>query len=164
MGSVVSQKNNGFTLIEALVAAAFVAIGFAGVYGLVQGSTVVFERSLAKEQRRYVHDEILDYLSDRHWRKEDIDKYDGLRLDSDCASFSDEIFDITERNYLARWCARIQSERQRLSQSTTDYSRLLSVYRNNQNYWVATLSEEKDGDVRILDLRLLIDPLNQVDD
>jgi len=85
-------------------------------------------------------------------------------LDSDCASFSDETFDITERNYLARWCARIQSERQRLSQSTTDYSRVLSVYRNNQNYWVATLSEEKDGDVRILDLRLLIDPLNQVGD
>ena len=152
-------REEGFTLIEALVAAAILAIGFAGVYGLVQGSNTFFEKSLAKEQRRFLHTEILDYVGLRYWHKHSIEKYNLIVLDDVCDQWDPQIFEEDEVNKLTRWCVRIKDEESR-TLSNQNTSRILLVSRNSNGVWVVRIAEGDSSDYVVKDARVLIDPEN----
>jgi len=156
----VNVKNqNGFTLIEALVAAAILAIGFAGVYGLVQGSNTFFEKSLAKEQRRFLHTEILDYVAIRYWHKSPVGKFNRVVLDAECDQWDLNVFESDEVNKLSRWCLRVKDEKSR-SGVGLDTNRFLLVSRIDAGVWVVRIAEGSQEDYLIRDARVLVDPEN----
>ena len=152
-------REEGFTLIEALVAAAILAIGFAGVYGLVQGSNTFFEKSLAKERRRFLHTEILDYVGLRYWHKNSIEKYNLIVLDDVCDQWDQQLFEEDEVNKLTRWCVRIKDEESH-TLSSQNTSRILLVSRNSNGVWVVRIAEGDSSDYVVKDARVLIDPEN----
>ena len=55
-------NKQAFTLIEALVSVAIMAIGFAGVYVLVSTSTAVLNDSIEREKLNYRAAEIIETL------------------------------------------------------------------------------------------------------
>jgi type IV pilus assembly protein PilV len=76
------MNKQAFTLIEALMSVAIMAIGFAGVYALVSTSSRVLSNSIDREKLNFQADEIIESL---HADRANILEYNGKDL-SKCAS------------------------------------------------------------------------------
>ena len=101
-----NNPKNAFTLIEALLSVAITAIGFAGVYGLVETSNMVTSDSIDKEKLKYQNTEILESLNAD---QANIMEYHGKDL-SNCASLTTSTGMDEQLERLKNWCNKIQGE------------------------------------------------------
>jgi type IV pilus assembly protein PilV len=107
----VQCNKQAFTLIEALVSVAIMAIGFAGVYVLVSTSTAVLNDSIEREKLNYRAAEIIETL---HSDQGQIESYAHTNLDnSDCESI--KLKDAKkgkpkQLKKLQTWCKKMSSE------------------------------------------------------
>ena len=100
------MNKQAFTLIEALVAVAIMAIGFAGVYGLVSTSNRVLSDSIDREKLNFQAGEIIESL---HADKTNILEYNGKDLSS-CNSIKTSKDKEEQLKRLKVWCEKLQGE------------------------------------------------------
>ena len=100
------MNKKAFTLIEALVAVAIMAIGFAGVYALVKSSTNVLNDSIEREKLNFQTMEIIENL---HADQSNILEYNGKDL-SNCSSITMKKGMDQQLTKLKRWCEKMKGE------------------------------------------------------
>ena len=100
------NAKKAFTLIEALVSVAIMAIGFAGVYGLVSTSSRVMSDSIDKEKLKFQNTEIIESL---HADQANIIEYNGKDLSS-CSSIKTSKDKEEQLKRLKAWCQKLQGE------------------------------------------------------
>jgi prepilin-type N-terminal cleavage/methylation domain-containing protein len=95
-------KSKGFTLIEAMISSAIVAMGFVGVFTLVAASEQFTQRAIARQKVQLIADQMLEII------ETDLDNIDSYSMDlSTCtAPVTSEQWDI--RGF--EWCTRLQNE------------------------------------------------------
>lgn len=100
-----------FTLIEALVSVAIMAIGFAGVYALVSTSTTVLNDAIEREKLNYQATEIIETL---HADKDQVEGYAHANLDNsncDAIKLKDAKKGKAEQlEVLKKWCKKMSGE------------------------------------------------------
>ena len=100
------MNKQAFTLIEALVAVAIMAIGFAGVYGLVSASNRVLSDSIDREKLNFQAGEIIESL---HADKTNILEYNGKDL-SKCGALKVKKGMDDQLARLKKWCEKVKGE------------------------------------------------------
>ena len=100
------NAKKAFTLIEALVSVVILAIGFAGVYGLVSTSSRVMSDSIDKEKLKFQNTEIIESL---HADQANILEYNGKDLSS-CNSIKTSKDKEEQLKRLKAWCQKLQGE------------------------------------------------------
>lgn len=100
------NAKKAFTLIEALVSVALMAIGFAGVYALVSTSSRVMSDSIDKEKLKFQNTEIIESL---HADQANILEYNGKDLSS-CNSIKTSKDKEEQLKRLKAWCQKLQGE------------------------------------------------------
>ena len=100
------NSKKAFTLIEALVSVALMAIGFAGVYALVSTSSIVMSDSIDKEKLKFQNTEIIESL---HADQANILEYNGKDLSS-CNSIKTSKDKEEQLKRLKAWCEKLQGE------------------------------------------------------
>jgi prepilin-type N-terminal cleavage/methylation domain-containing protein len=100
------NAKKAFTLIEALVSVALMAIGFAGVYALVSTSSRVMSDSIDKEKLKFQNIEIIESL---HADQANILEYNGKDLSS-CNSIKTSKDKEEQLKRLKAWCQKLQGE------------------------------------------------------
>jgi len=105
------MNKQAFTLIEALVAVAIMAIGFAGVYALVSTSTTVLNDSIEREKLNYQATEIIETL---HSDQNQIEGYAHTNLDnSNCDALvlkNAKKGKADQLKKLQTWCKKLSGE------------------------------------------------------
>ena len=99
-------NRQAFTLIEALVSVAMMAIGFAGVYALVSTSNRILGDSIDREKLNFQASEIIESL---HADQANILEYNGKDL-SKCASLKTKKGKEDQLTRLKAWCTKLQGE------------------------------------------------------
>ena len=99
-------NKQAFTLIEALVSVAIMAIGFAGVYALVSTSNRILGDAIDREKLNFQASEIIESL---HADQANILEYDGKDL-SKCASLKTKKGKEDQLTRLKAWCQKLQGE------------------------------------------------------
>ena len=99
-------NKQAFTLIEALVSVAIMAIGFAGVYALVSTSNRILGDSIDREKLNFQASEIIESL---HADQANILEYNGKDL-SKCASLKTKKGKEDQLTRLKAWCKKLQGE------------------------------------------------------
>ena len=99
-------NKQAFTLIEALVSVAIMAIGFAGVYALVSTSNRILGDSIDREKLNFQASEIIESL---HADQANILEYNGKDL-SKCASLKTKKGKEDQLTRLKAWCTKLQGE------------------------------------------------------
>jgi type IV pilus assembly protein PilV len=102
----VQCNKQAFTLIEALVSVAMMAIGFAGVYALVSTSNRILADSIDREKLNFQASEIIESL---HADQANILEYNGKDL-SKCASLKTKKGKEDQLTRLKAWCTKLQGE------------------------------------------------------
>jgi type IV pilus assembly protein PilV len=102
----VQCNKQAFTLIEALVSVAIMAIGFAGVYALVSTSNRILGDSIDREKLNFQASEIIESL---HADQANILEYNGKDL-SKCASLKTKKGKEDQLTRLKAWCTKLQGE------------------------------------------------------
>jgi len=102
----VQCNKQAFTLIEALVSVAIMAIGFAGVYALVSTSNRILGDSIDREKLNFQASEIIESL---HADQANILEYNGKDL-SDCAKLKTKPGKENQLIRLKIWCNKLQGE------------------------------------------------------
>jgi len=100
------MNKQAFTLIEALVAVAIMAIGFAGVYSLVSTSNRVLSDSIDREKLNFQAGEIIESL---HADKANILEYNGKDL-SKCSNLKTKKGMDDQLAKLKLWCQKMQGD------------------------------------------------------
>ena len=100
------NAKKAFTLIEALVSVAIMAIGFAGVYALVSTSSKVMGDSIDKEKLKFQNTEIIESL---HADQANILEYNGKDLSS-CNSIKTSKDKEEQLKRLKVWCEKLKAE------------------------------------------------------
>jgi len=100
------MNKQAFTLIEALVSVAIMAIGFAGVYALVSTSNRILGDSIDREKLNFQASEIIESL---HADQANILEYNGKDL-SKCASLKTKKGKENQLTRLKSWCQKLQGE------------------------------------------------------
>ena len=99
-------NKQAFTLIEALVSVAIMAIGFAGVYALVSTSNRILGDSIDREKLNFQASEIIESL---HADQANILEYNGKDL-SKCATLKTKKGKEDQLTRLKSWCQKLQGE------------------------------------------------------
>jgi type IV pilus assembly protein PilV len=102
----VQCNKQAFTLIEALVSVAMMAIGFAGVYALVSTSNRILGDSIDREKLNFQASEIIESL---HADQANILEYNGKDL-SKCATLKTKKGKENQLTRLKAWCTKLQGE------------------------------------------------------
>ena len=133
------NAKKAFTLIEALVSVAIMAIGFAGVYGLVSTSNRVMSDSIDKEKLKFQNTEIIESL---HADQANILEYNGKDLSS-CNSIKTSKDKEEQLKRLKSWCQKLQGE---VGDKRSQDKRIIRVVKQKvgQNY-VYVVSIELSG-------------------
>jgi type IV pilus assembly protein PilV len=100
------MNKQAFTLIEALMSVAIMAIGFAGVYALVSTSNRILGDSIDREKLNFQAAEIIESL---HADQANILEYNGKDL-SKCASLKAKKGKEDQLTRLKTWCKKLQGE------------------------------------------------------
>ena len=100
------MNKQAFTLIEALVSVAIMAIGFAGVYGLVSTSNRVLSDSIDREKLNFQASEIIETL---HADQANILEYHNKDLSS-CSGLKVKKGKDNQLEKLKRWCNKVHGE------------------------------------------------------
>ena len=100
------MRKQAFTLIEALVAVAIMAIGFAGVYSLVSTSNRVLSDSIDREKLNFQASEIIESL---YADKTNILEYNGKDL-SKCSNLKTKKGMDDQLTRLKLWCQKLQGD------------------------------------------------------
>ena len=133
------NAKKAFTLIEALVSVALMAIGFAGVYALVSTSSIVMSDSIDKEKLKFQNIEIIESL---HADQANILEYNGKDLSS-CNSIKTSKDKEEQLKRLKAWCQKLQGE---VGDKRSQDKRIIRVVKQKvgQNY-VYVVSIELSG-------------------
>ena len=133
------NAKKAFTLIEALVSVAIIAIGFAGVYALVSTSSRVMSDSIDKEKLKFQNTEIIESL---HADQANILEYNGKDLSS-CNSIKTSKDKEEQLKRLKAWCQKLQGE---VGDKRSQDKRIIRVVKQKvgQNY-VYVVSIELSG-------------------
>jgi type II secretory pathway pseudopilin PulG len=131
------NNNSAFTLIEALVAAAITAIGFAGVSGLVSTSNEVMRDTIDREKLKFQNTEIIESLSSD---QANIMEYHGKDL-SNCSNIATSAGREDQLRRLVAWCNKMNGDVNTMGRQIT---RTVSVVRRTI----------RGADVFIVSLRL----------
>ena len=133
------NAKKAFTLIEALVSVAIIAIGFAGVYALVSTSSRVMSDSIDKEKLKFQNTEIIESL---HADQANILEYNGKDLSS-CNSIKTSKDKEKQLKSLKAWCQKLQGE---VGDKRSQDKRIIRVVKQKvgQNY-VYVVSIELSG-------------------
>jgi len=99
-------NKQGFTLLEALMSVAIMAIGFAGVYAIVGASNQVLMDTVDKQKLGYQTGEIMETL---YSDKTNLLTYNGKDL-SNCTSITVEAGKDDQLEYLKAWCKKVKGE------------------------------------------------------
>jgi len=105
------MNKQAFTLIEALVSVAIMAIGFAGVYALVSTSTIVLNNAIEREKLNFQAVEVMETLQSD---QDQIEGYAHANLDNNnCDSLS--LKDANKGNAeqlkkIQTWCKKMSGE------------------------------------------------------
>ena len=99
-------NKQAFTLIEALVSVAIMAIGFAGVYALVSNSNRILGDSIDREKLNFQASEIIESL---HADQANILEYNGKDL-SNCSAIKVKKGKENQLTRLKAWCKKLQGE------------------------------------------------------
>jgi len=102
----VQCNKQAFTLIEALVSVAIMAIGFAGVYALVSNSNRILGDSIDREKLNFQASEIIESL---HADQANILEYNGKDL-SNCSAIKVKKGKENQLTRLKAWCKKLQGE------------------------------------------------------
>ncbi len=100
------MNKQAFTLIEALVSVAIMAIGFAGVYALVSTSNRVLSDSIDREKLNFQASEIIESL---HGDQANILEYHNKDL-SNCANIKTKKGMDDQLVRLKKWCEKVKGE------------------------------------------------------
>jgi type IV pilus assembly protein PilV len=100
------MKKPAFTLIEALVSVAIMAIGFAGVYALVSTSNRILGDSIDREKLNFQASEIIESL---HADQANILEYNGKDL-SKCSNLKTKKGMDDQLARLKKWCEKVKGE------------------------------------------------------
>jgi type IV pilus assembly protein PilV len=100
------MNKQAFTLIEALMSVAIMAIGFAGVYGLVSTSNRVLSDSIDREKLNFQAAEIIESL---HADQANILEYNGKDL-SKCSNLKTKKSMDDQLARLKKWCEKVKGE------------------------------------------------------
>jgi type IV pilus assembly protein PilV len=100
------MNKQAFTLIEALMSVAIMAIGFAGVYALVSTSSRVLSDSIDREKLNFQAAEIIESL---HADQANILEYNGKDL-SKCSNLKTKKGKEDQLTRLKAWCQKLQGE------------------------------------------------------
>ena len=100
------MNRQAFTLIEALVSAAIMAIGFSGVYSLVGTSNQMLNDSIDREKLNFQTSEIIESL---HADKANLLTYNGKDL-SNCTSLTTSTGKENQLALLKNWCEKIKGD------------------------------------------------------
>ena len=100
------MNKKAFTLIEALMSVAIMAIGFAGVYTIVSTSNRALSDSIDREKLNFQVAEIIESL---HADQANILEYNGKDL-SKCASLKTKKGKEDQLTRLKAWCQKLQGE------------------------------------------------------
>lgn len=95
-------KCKGFSLIEAMVSSAIIALGFVGVFSLVAASEGFTSRAIARQKVQLIADQMLEIIGTD---LTNIDSY-TMNLATCTAPTSTDQWDV--RGY--EWCIRLQNE------------------------------------------------------
>lgn len=106
MGGILIRDQQGFTLIESLVSVAILAIGFAGVFGLVGVSDRMLHNSMEREELDDQSNEILETL---YSDTSNIEVYKDKDL-SNCGAIKVAKGKDLQLKQMQRWCNRIKNE------------------------------------------------------
>jgi len=119
---MMKPNKQGFTLIEALMSVAIMAIGFAGVYAIVGVSNKVLMDTVDKQKLGYQTSEIMETL---YSDKANLLTYHGRDL-SNCTTItpSPTGTDTDQIDYLKSWCKKVEGE---IGQKKSGDSRLIRV-------------------------------------
>ncbi len=145
-----TRNQQGFSMIEALVSVAIVAIGFAGVYALVGVSDRALRNSFDREQLNYQANEFIETLNSEHASEVDIVQYHEKKL-TQCDALSLKKVSATDeklgnKERLIRLCKRIKET---VGESGTGDRRRIRVVKKTPDskdvYVVSVELSSKDG-------------------
>ncbi|HIG92551.1 MAG TPA: prepilin-type N-terminal cleavage/methylation domain-containing protein [Methylococcaceae bacterium] len=135
-------NQQGFTLIESLVSVAFIAIGFVGVFGLVNVSNDMLHNSIEREHLNDQANAIIETLSADI---SGIETYKGKNL-AHCGALKPTPGKKEETQFtrMKKWCEKIQG---RLGPAQAGDKRIIHVeYIKEENvYVVAVELTSRDG-------------------
>ena len=100
-----SVVNSGFTLVEVLASVAIMAVGIAAVFGFVNMTDNILNKSLQREQLNIVATDIVEIV---HSDKANIMEYAGKDLCS-CSGLITGPGKGNQQTRLKRWCAHMNA-------------------------------------------------------
>lgn len=100
------MNKQAFTLIEALISVVIMAIGFAGVYGLVSTSNRVLSDSIDREKLNYQTSEIMESLQAD---QANILEYNNKDL-SNCSTLTIKKGMDSQLAKLKNWCEKLKGD------------------------------------------------------
>ena len=108
-----TNTQKGFSLLEALISVAILAIGFAGVYAMVLAAGFFSNAALEREEMRNVSNEIFDifFMDPTRLKGKEFNSTMGKIISlNDCTKFMPiEEGEIEKKNLELRWCERLDS-------------------------------------------------------
>jgi len=125
----------GFTLIEALISVAIMAIGFAGVYTLVGVSDHILQNSIDRETLNFQANEIIETL---HSDQSNLAEYSGKSLSS-CTSLKASKGKEKQLKRMKRWCERVKGEVGQKRNSDTRKIHVVKKTFNGKNFNIVAI-------------------------
>lgn len=116
------RKSQGFSLLDALVAVAISAVGFAGIYAAVNASRAKLDNAFERQQLNLLANEMVEAVGSA------ISEIDGFDQSlNDCSALDSNIgssLSTEMKSMMNTWCNRLDGE---LGVATNAATRLLTV-------------------------------------
>ncbi len=139
-----TKNQKGFSLIEAMISAGIVAVGFAGVLTLVATSDKFMSRSIGKQKAQMIANQMMDII------EADNANIDSYTMDlTTCTDPGAALDTYLIRGY--EWCVRLEDE---LGVAGVDNNRSISVTDSGTQKLVTILIEGQSQRVQVFMKRL----------
>ena len=133
------NQENGFSLIEAILASAIVGIGFVGVFTLTVFSERSIQESVAREKLQMQANQILEIIFES-------DQYNNMDMTSCNAPDENATDTYIIRGY--EWCTRLEGE---VGSADTNDTRSISVITDAEGNKIVHIElETRNGEVQVV--------------